>query len=1184
MGDMFVMKMIEFSDTTLDDYKGKDLYPVFMQFGEECFELISKPSQKENAWIIFQKIFFNRFYVVKKDYIEALFDKQMFKYPKHPNGLIIFSKNPKLWIKSGKPCKFCCNGYVKTFKYNRDYLYLCKKVRNESQLKNFKLYLCVSEDIDSNEYSKEYAKLVKQYKSKKRYKIKKGNLIVSRINAEILTPQEKLFSYIEKEYDSKILLGDIVIDEEQEKVLDEYMKDELLAFAHCGENFNDTGYFNEIYSKKTFAYGLVRYAMTYYNKNHNKDFWLHCEEKYGFSIPSNKQQSIHNVFREILKTTRKDNLISDKSGIDDITMHAFVSDHSSKQLFDYLFAFWRIDLNREIETLYDDPAHFDDLINLMENRQQNVMSHTAHLLEFPKARPVFKTRVKRILKLMDDCFWNDKRCKENGNRINHLLNEWMEDPSCAFSKEHGYKQRHALTKNKDGIMYRTPVLSFDSRSITIYLILPLQRLIHCEKENNPCWLIKTNDGSFERIIKPSYKKDKMSYYVESSSVEIPFSSSLSEFTIDLLKDGNGDVEKSYKIASTDVRLFDQKGRCIDYQNNIVQEGRLTAVSRDREYPHLSDGYMSGIFVDGLYLQNEEVTEGQVLVFPGNYGVLVGHKFREGYDEKCFVEGATLIGEDGQTYQISNKLPKLFFKARPNEIVGISLFVNGMPNKVTDKVTEFKLKEDLDNIGYVLDISSLINEDGLYEIFLSYPKMNRKTSLLHIAYIENFEYTFVDAPYVFSERATLKFSFKMNFEEESIKEYHGNWDYENGWTKEFGFNFAERDPQKESYCNLVEDRKITLTYLLKDKKYKVQFDIPALFWRFDEKGEYNVKKPTDIILKELKHDKKRLYVTGPFDFSKMYIYTNDDVEIAEEESELSIQDLNNPYFNLSKVLNWCNDDKSKSRISLSLHLEEKDEEDFVDIIYRSELKDVTLVGDFENNILYGEVGIIGNEEYTITIYRDGKIVCEDVRIENGEFIVETELKSGVYESYVYEITDDEDDDFDFGSSSTLLNQEPKRSKLINLGDLEGQSLTVIGFHDIKNRYAPFVFKKRYYIHDLKRVEYADLMEEDYEILGIWDNKFDEDEVREKMVWYKGKILLSGIEMSVLVTFKNLNDIRSIVILEIDQESKTCNEVTIDKGQNRIISQYQLNASFYKITKNKLSCVSFYDVDNYWDVRI
>ena len=183
-----------------------------------------------------------------------------------------------------------------------------------------------------------------------------------------------------------------------------------------------------------------------------------------------------------------------------------------------------------------------------------------------------------------------------------------------------------------------------------------------------------------------------------------------------------------------------------------------------------------------------------------------------------------------------------------------------------------------------------------------------------------------------------------------------------------------------------------------------------------------------------------------------------------------------------------------------------------------------------------------------------------------------------------MTDDEDDDFDFGSSSTLLNQEPKRSKLINLGDLEGQSLTVIGFHDIKNRYSPFVFKKRYYIHDLKHVEYADLMEEDYEILGIWDNKFDEDEVREKMVWYKGKILFSGIEMSVLVTFKNLNDILSVVILEIDQESKTCNEVTIDKGQNRIVSQYQLNESFYKIKKIKLSFFSFYDVDNYWDVRI
>ncbi len=1177
------MKLIEFSDTTLDDYKGQDLYPVFMQFGEECFELISKPSQKENSWIIFEKIFFNRIYGVKKEYIDSLFEKYLLK-DKTTNGQIIFRHDPKVWIKGKKACKFCNNGYVRSFKDNTYCLDLCKKVKNESQLKNFKLYLCLSEDIDSAEYLKEYAKLVKQYRSKRKYKIKKGNLIVSRINAEILTPQEKLFSYIEKEYDSKILLGDILLDEEQEKILDEYMKEELSVFAYGGDDWNGVDYLNAIHSTKTFAYGLVRYAMTYYNKRHGGDFWPHFKEKYGFLIPTNKQLSMHYVYREILNSTGRDDMLSDNPGnyIDEITMQSFVSDHSSKQLFDYLFAFWRVDLNREIETLYQELAFFDDLIDAMRNRSQNIMSHTAHLLEFARVRPVFKTRVKRILKLMDDCFWNDKRCKENGNRINHLLNEWMDDSSCAFSNERVYKQRHALIKDKDGIVYRTPVLKMDAYSNKIRLILPIQRLIHCEKENHPCWVIKTSDGVIEKTVHPEYKKDKISYYVDSEWIDIPLSSSLSEFTIDLLRDEDGITEKSFKIASSDVRLFDQKGRCIDYQNNIVQEGNLTVISRDKDYPYMLDGQFSTVAMNGLYLKNGEVKEGQIIVFPGNYGILVGHKFLEGYDEKHFVKGASLIGEEGQIYQISNTLPNLLFKAKPDEIGGISLSINGKPNKVFDRVTAFRLKDDLEEIGYVLDISSFIKEDGLYEIFLSYPKMHRQTSLLHVAYIKDFNYEFVNAPYVFDIRATLRFSLKMRFEEESNKRYLNNWNQGANWAKQFEFDFSQRDPGKESYCDLVQDRKISLTYLLKDKKYKVQFDIPALFWRFDEKDEYNVKKPTDITLKELKQDKKRLYVTGPFDFSRMFIYTNDDVEVAEEESEIRIQDLNHPYFDLSKILHWCNEDFSQSRIKLSLHLDEKKEKDFIDVICRSELKDVALVGDFENNVLYGIVDILGNEEYTITIYRDGELVGEDVRIENGEFSVDAELKSGIYECYVYEIADDEEDDFDSGSSSKLLNPEPKYSKLISLRELEGTSLTIRGFHDSKNRCTPFMFKQRYYLRDLKRVEYADLMKDGYDIVGIWDEKFCDEEAQAEMVWYKGKIPVSGIEMPVLVSFKDLNDMSSIVILEIVE--KDCYELLIDNDSHRIISNRQLLPSSYAYKKKKSTCVSFYDDENCWDVRI
>ncbi len=1054
------------------------------------------------------------------------------------------------------------------------------EILHKTDVYDFKLYLCDAKDIDTAEYSKTYQKLLKQYKLKKRYKVKKGNLFVGRINAEILTPREKLFSYIEKEYDSKVLLGDIISDDEQEKILNDYMREELIPLSFDDPCFNSYFYYCEIVSKKTFAYGLVHYAMKNYNKNHNGEFWPHFYDEYKLRIPMFRQKDLHYVYREILQNTGREDSLSDNPSnyVDEITMQGFVANHSSKQLFDFLFDFWRLDLNRNVLALSENPECFDGLIEAMSFRGQKLMSHTAHLLAFPKIRPIFKTRVKRIMKLMDDCFWHDKKCKENGNRINHLLNNWMEDSSHAFVKEKAYKERHNLSKERDGIMYRTPVLKLHGYDNSLSLILPMQRLIRCDNNDHPYWVIKTSDGSFSKEIRTNYKHDGISYYVDKSDIDLPIELVLSGFEIKLLRDDNGPVEKAYQISSIDVRLFDNLGRCIDYQDNIVQEGMITALTNDRQYPYPLEGHFTISNLNGLYIKNGEVRNGQIVVFPGNIGVQIGQKFHEGYDDKYLVKGATLIGEQGKPYEIYNELPRLFFKANPDEIDGISLMINGRANKITDKVIGFRLEENLEDEGYILNLSSFIKDDGLYEIFLNYPRMHKQTDLLRFAYLQNFEYEFLNAPYVFGANAALQFPAKVKFEEESEKKYRDNWNYI-GWMKKFQFDFAERNPDREGYCDLVEYRKASLTYITRDKKYKILFDIPALFWKFDDKDDYNVKKPADITLKDLKCGKKKLYVTGPFDFAKMAIYTKDDVEIADEESEIKISDTKNPNFDLGKVLTWCNDDTTQSRIKLLLSVDRK-EYPMMDVITRSELKDVTLVGDFENNVLYGEVDLIGDEQYTITIYRNGELVCEDVAIENGRFSVEVELKTGLYESYVYETTDDEDDDFDSGTSSILLNEKPICQKLINLHNLEGQSFTIKGYRDINNKYSYTYFSSPYYLHDLHAVSYSDVTKDDFEILGIWDSKFDDDEIREKMVWYRARLSSNGIDMTVLVTFKDLNDIHSVIIMERKEEDECYDTLTVFRTQRRLVKNERL--SFFT-KEQKLCCEQIYDDEYYFDIR-
>lgn len=1164
-----LIERIDFSN--LNIYKSKKLIPVFMEFDNDIYELTINKKNKSEPWMLFQKIFYNKIYNDNKDYIESLLDKCLFS-----NNVRIFSKTTTIF-KNNKAYKFAPNCYVVALtsqhaSYNN--LIIAKRVINDVKLRNFQLFVVNEEEMDNPNLQKELKKFVKEEFYPKS-KIKNGNFVVGHINSVVLNDKEKFIKYVNNEFKNKVLIGDIVINEDQEKLLNDYMTVQLHNFITNCVSFTPE-------SKPLFALGLVRYAMHNYNKKKGT-FWPYFKNDYGVEISTNKQKFIIDLFKGIANKYKKAYIDDTPQKVDNITMHSFVADNSAFQLFDYIFDFWRIDLERNVENLNDNSL-FNELIEAMKNGTQDVMKHTSLLLNFPKTITIFKNRIKRIIRLINDAFWNNSQINETGNRINHLLNNWINLENGSFQKEKKYVQMHT-TKEKGEILYRVPTLTINNATEALKIILPQQRLINCTTDDSPVWVIKNNDSEIARIdVSYHFKHDKIGCYIEKMYYEIPLNSILDEFKIELYS--NEKLLKKYQISKSSTRLFDSNGKNIDYNTSNIPSGVVTAYSNNESYPEVLGMNNKAIKIDTLFMKIFNLVNGQIMVLDKGYGFQVGQKLSEGLNETYPINGAKLVHEN-QKYDIYNALPKLLFKASKDELKGISLIINDKQNKITDKpLKEFKIASELNELGYIIDLNDYSLSEGIYQIVLSYPNRHVKHEIGKIAYIKQFNYEFINAPYIFKETAEISFRKELNICKDTNSS-DGEWN-ESTQTFSYFFNFSENKQR----CELVKDRKLELMYIINENRYSIFFDIPALFWKFSVNDEWNVNQPANILLKNLKNKFQKLYVSGPFDFTKAIIKTTSDVEIADEESEIKAISSNaNYFFEISKAYNWFSSDRSEVYRKIFITLNGNDIP-LLNVICKSQLKDVSLLGDFNNNLLIGDVDIIGNESYTISIFHNGKSICEDEPIIDNHFKIETELESGNYEIYVYEVSSDDEDGFGFDEELILLNKKPIIKQLIDLSNLEKYQINLIGYQDINKKYVCNNFLRKYIIKDLKKIKYADLENEDEEvdIYGIWNDSIDSCnyEQMNNFIYYVGtlnyysKYDYSLKEMTnVVIIFTNAMQTESIIILEKENDSGCFGSLQIDKSRKIIIPYEQ----FIRLDKfNKKNCSCFYDDLFYYIVKI
>lgn len=1104
-----VIEKVDFNH--FEKYKGKAFNPAVIVFPDLAIQV--------DNWRDAIKLFF--YFAFKNDKIRK-FIVDSVRVWDYKN---IFCKRLSVspWLFSN-PIKFSTNFYfnlcvdrsISLFDNESyiDNLTYINEIIQKIGFTDFELYL-TKLSINDNQVQQEQRRIVKSLTSKKntvKRTEKRAKFIIAKINEEIYSPLEKLNLKISKQFKKKLLIGDIALSEEDLTELKKHLTEEL-------QRLNFSSFFKPHYPQ-LFALGLVRFAMKQYEQ---KTFWPYFYDEYGVFVDGNKQCELHDIFRTIMVTNGKkyDDDVSMK--IDNISMHSFVTDKCAPQLFDYLFYFWRVDLNRNIDNLRGATGKeiYKLLLEEMSQTKQNVgnvMKHTS--LAIINNKPSCNLRIRRILNLIDECYWNQTEVPNTGNRINSLLNNWMSNPKGEFQK--AYQQKQRLHSVRGESLFSSPLLCINYTTNLFSIKLPRQILKGCTEDEYPQWIIEDENKIVDSIT-PDLLQSKIA--IQTDECEVALDSKYLFKKLKLILASSVHKYVSFSIRFVGYRFFNEKGELVSYDNKYIPCGNLTCFSLSPEFPKVLYGDELKVYLyENLHVCQYNLTHGDILLFPDKTAIQAGEKLQDGLTGAHALLDVHAVDNDSEI-DVYNKLPKVLFKSTHEQMTGAGLFVKNSCGekrfKVVDKnYYEFKLDDTLDDIyAYVIDLNDFEIPEGFVHIHLDIPH-GKWSYNYDICYLKDLHFEFVGAPYVFSEWGRIEFA-----KDTPILIDDDTWDQTENTNRLF-FNF---DKSNKDCSTKVEDCSLNLDYLFNNEKLKLSFDIPALFWKYDKDDEWSSNSPADVLLKSIP---SYMYVKGPFAFTGKRTYLDLEEDTLEEETRIAVQRASGQnYFEfpLLQMKSWLNHDMDSCKVSIIL---DGSKHHLFNVICRSKILNHIIYGDFENGIIYGKFDIEGAEQYIVNVSREDVKIAE-VSLIDGRFDIEAHVEEGKYDVTVFEL-EDSDDGFDDAPSFVIGKFEVDIVDKFNLAD---KSIEITAIQDSNKRFKPLELFARHIVTDLMRVgSYADFLLLNRDIVGIrGDIDFEE------CLYYTGilRVVINDRETAafdVLLTFYDKVDILKVIILRFVDDEK------------------------------------------------
>lgn len=835
-----------------------------------------------------------------------------------------------------------------------------------------------------------------------------------------ISPLEKLKIRVEKQFKTKKIIGDIHIDDNEYELLKTYFKNKYSYIANSNSH--------EIIDA-LFAVALVQIGLKEYDGN----YWEHVEEILNVNkLPVHKRNWIGQSYLNTLRYYNKIYIPKDDQVkfVNNILLHTFVSTKRINNFFLFLYQYYQIDLERDIER--NTRESMNALCNAIieegsKDRTYLLDKHTAYSVKLNLRGS--KIRIRRLLKIIDKYFWYEEENKRTNNRINNLLYNWLET-----SKEFKADFQNYYKKEYHEKSFTVPKIKYDFEEQKFCLNLPSE-LINNDNinlESKLEWNIYVENEYYNNV-DVYLEKGISGYKTVNVNVGLSYSNIFKNIRIELnLKDSKLCLRK-YKISASQLRLFNSKGFHIDTKLNLLS-GKIyifTNFKNEIKSKAIVDTWRIGS-LKVFYL---ELEDGDVITLPDNKVIYIGKELKEGISAKGRLLDIKAVIEDSEI-KVYNKYPSFIVKVSESKLRGSYISINNKKYRFTElEVEEIFEKDEREEKYYLVSVKKEVN--GINNVVIDIPNdyKNRKYSFI---YINNFNFDFENKPYIFQRRATLEcnreliLDSKINVNKVIDKELYY-----------YSFNM-KNDEDKALFKLSSYDNEISF-----------KIDLPRLSWHFGN-DDWSIETPKPIFYSDFN---PKLYIKGPF--NEISLVVNKD---SEDEYTQNFKKINNNeeiYCDLTKFLSHIDRDTVIKVIYIKIN--EKFYE-FLKIITKSYIRNSSFIADYNNSIILGSIDILGKGEYVLDISYKGMILKEKVELIDGNFQCElSDINDGIYKFIVYE---KEEDEFGFDDDYICIGEI--ESKIYNKLCLSNSVLKIIDIYSINNDIKLPLNFYDYYICNMKKI--------------------------------------------------------------------------------------------------------------------
>lgn len=842
------------------------------------------------------------------------------------------------------------------------------------------------------------------------------------------SPLEKLKHRIQKEFEKCTYIGDIKInDEEFDLLMDEFRKYVGILFEMANKKPT---------TSQIIAVALVQIGIRYYDGS----LWPHVKRILNIDLLNGVQQGI--IGRCFIDTLKKyDKIHVEEHELrNNILMHCFITKYYADDLFDFLFAYYQIDLDRDLSR--NDRKMRDLLMSSMQkgensSRAYKIKRHTADAVSVNERG--CKIRVARILRFIDNALFENSLPVNSQNRISQLFVEWANN-SAKFNKE----KKHMQGLGKRGKKrYSTPYIHFNIRNECFEIVIPSQYIMLNIDEELPDIKFIITIGEKDIELSPTLIGSVTGCKTEKQVIKINPIDIFSNIKLTIVKNEDTNV-RNFIIKKDQTRFFDTSWEMLHITEHLPTGSIYAFTNKNNKIS--SHDILDKENIMGLDLYSFHLSAGDILKLSDGRILSAGKRLEEGLLPYGIVNGASLTEKDSQI-PIYSKTPTVYFRMNESKEKGTIISINNNIHRFDLlKIEKFDNNNSAEK-EYLLNLSGYISEDGVYDITIDIPN-NKKKHHFTFSLIKDLSFDFKNAPYIFKSKGVIEFNDSLSIN--------------------------PAIPCILTKCNPFEfeinnkDEKLSFEVKSKDKQFIINIDLPIFKWKFDD-DDWQIQKPKEIWHKEFP---KWIYLKYPADEVKFSMppIILDDIDDDEEfsfftsfakskESDMFVCDTR-------KMFSWFGaDDPIRP---LSICFDESESFVFANVFTRCFILDSNIVEDREKNCLIIKSDIVGLSDCAVDVYFNEELIAEKKEVTTGGVKLYVPFSTGRYKAIFYE-WEDVEDDFGLGFSD-YKKFEIKNYRYINRNSITGKNILIQSLErsNKSSVFGPdlFQFSNNYVVTDIK----------------------------------------------------------------------------------------------------------------------